>query len=78
MREYEDVFENADDAFERLKEAHKKLQWEYDNLYKSLIGDLEEAKKKKEYYAKKNPQEIKDLEMRIESVKQAKRRAYNG
>ena len=65
----EDVFEKADDAYDRL---------EKDNLYKALMGDLEESKRIKRHLVERYTQDIKDIEMRIESVKQAKRRAYNG
>jgi len=74
----EDVFEKADDAYDRLEKVHEKLQWEYDNLYKALMGDLEESKRIKRHLVERYTQDIKDIEMRIESVKQAKRRAYNG
>lgn len=48
---------------------------EYLNLYRALIGDLEEAKKRKEYIIKRNQTDIIDLNKRIESVKKARSRA---
>lgn len=48
---------------------------EYMNIYRALLGDLEESVKKKQQLIKRYEQEIKDLNKRIESIKIAHDRA---
>ena len=52
------------------------VSWaEYMNIYRALIGDLEENKKRKEYIIKKNQADIIDINERIKSIEKAHQRA---
>lgn len=48
---------------------------EYMNIYRSHLGDLEEAVQRKEYIIKRNQADIIDLKERIISIKIARTRA---
>lgn len=74
MLEYDDVFENAQDAYDELKEKYDKLVIEYDVLYRALMGDLEESIKMKTHLIDRYQKDINDISTRQESIKQAKKR----
>ena len=48
---------------------------EYEVLYRSLMGDLEESIKIKKHLIDRYQKDINDIATREESIKQAKRRA---
>jgi archaellum component FlaC len=77
MLEYEDVFGNASDEYDKLKDQFNRLKSEYEILYRALVGDLEESIKIKRHLIERYQKDVNDLDMRKRSIIEAKRRAYN-
>ena len=74
MLEYEDVFGNAQDAYEHLKKKYDVLKHEYNILYNTLAGDLEEDIRIKRHLIDRYQKDVNDLNMRYLSIKKAKDR----
>jgi len=75
MTEYDEVYDTADDAHDRLEKDHAALIKEYIILYNALMGTLDENKRRLVYRIDKNPKELNDLNMNEQSIKTARKRA---
>ena len=73
--EYEQAFEQPNDAMDRLRKDYDDLVKEYGLLYVSYMDRLENDKKKTIYYIDKNPKNLADIETVRLSIKTARKRA---
>ena len=71
----EDVFENADDAYDRLEKDFEELKTEYIILYNAIMGDLEESQRIKVHLIDRYQKDGNDIAQRILSIKNARRRS---
>lgn len=74
MLEHEDVFENADDAMDRLQDKYDKLVIRYLSLYDALQLHHKKDFDRKNYLIDIYQKENNDITTKIEGLKQTKLR----